>query len=163
VKLLPKPLSKEMFTWYTNQSAEDLKSDIQYHLSKWTGANLEGKFFSDGNFTIKSRWQLAVLNSFERELAYLNGEILQHADNRTAIKCTVRPNSIFPILFFGFLLLGLCYLGNHILNDQSLSKVEIVRVIFLLIGSMLILVFSHVAKKSLSDRFAGTFNLKPVK
>jgi hypothetical protein len=163
VKLLSKLLFEEEFIFYTDQSVEALKSDVQSFLSKTTSGNLKGDYFPDSKFAIKPRWQWAVINSFERADAVLKGQIFNDGFNQALVKFTVRPNSIFPILFFGFLSLGIFYLGSDILNYSSIDKLEFLRVISILTASLLILVYSRFVKKNLRDRFSGTFNLKPVR
>ena len=165
MRLLPKQIWKEEFYYYSDKSVDGLKSEIQQLFAKTKGwnfsVNLKGEFISDYEFKMTPKWQFAVIKSFEREVSYLNGQIFSDELNRTRVTFTVRPNSILLIFFFAFPLFGIFALTtNNIKGD--VNEARIVGAIFTFVVPTLMLLFGHLAKQGIKNRFIKTFDLRPV-
>jgi hypothetical protein len=165
MKLIPKHIWKEEFHYYSDNTVDGLKSEIQQLFDKTKGlnfsVNLTGEFTFDNEFKMTPKWQLVYIRNFEKDLSYLNGKIFSDEMNRTRVTFTVRPNSVFLIMFFAFLLFGLFELiSNNLFKDVYYAS--IFGVIFILVIPTLMLLFGHLAKQGIKNRFIETFDLRPV-
>jgi hypothetical protein len=162
VKIIPKQLWKEDFLYSSDQTMDELKTDMENVLSKskwWQmGINLTGSFFAPYAFRMTPKWQLAVFSN-GGSTAYLNGEIIAH-ENQTLVRFTVRPNSTFTIFFF---LIPLCIIISFITAKAQTDRNG------LLVGGACLFVFPIamyfacvISKSSLKDRFVETFKLKEL-
>jgi hypothetical protein len=162
VKLIPKQLWKEDFLYSSDQTIDELKTDIENVLSKkwWQmDINLTGSFFAPYAFRMTPKWQLAVFSN-GGSTAYLNGEMITH-ENQTLVRFTVRPNSTFTLFFFIAPLLMIIVMINSgkILTDQNGLVAEGI----FLVGVPVIMYFACVISKSaLKNRFVQTFKLKEL-
>lgn len=163
--ILPKIIWKEAFSYYSDNSVDGLKKDIQQLFSQSKerdfSINLTGKFTAEFEFQMIPKWQLAVIRNFEREESYLNGTIFSDEENRTRVDFTVRPNSIVPIFFFLFPMFGLIALtaGNE---NGNMNQGNIVGFVFAFVVPTGMALFGYFAKQSIKKRFVETFDLKPI-
>lgn len=123
--------------------------------------NLIGEFTSDFEFRMKPKWQSVVIQNFEREVSYLNGQIFSDEFKRTRVTFTVRPNSILLIFFFVFPLFGILALTTNNIKGNT-PEFLIVGLAFTFVVPALMLVFGHFAKQGIKNRFIKTFNLKAI-
>lgn len=165
MKLIPKHIWKEEFQYYSDNTVDGLKSDIQQLFDKTNGlnfsVNLTGEFISDYEFSMTPKWQLAIIRNIEKSLSFLNGKIFSDEMNRTRVTFTVRPNSIFLILFFALPIIGFFeIISNNLYRDAYYES--IFGVTFILVIPTLMLLFGYLAKQGIKNRFIETFNLQPV-
>jgi hypothetical protein len=66
--------------------------------------NLAGRFNSENSFTLTSKWSILSIGWIERSNAYLRGTLSDYNDG-TRIEVSVRPNSVFVILFYALIML----------------------------------------------------------
>jgi hypothetical protein len=161
MRLIPKQLWKEDFPYSSDQTMDELKTDIENVLNKkwWQmGINLTGSFFAMYAFQLTPKWQLAVFSN-GGSTAYLNGEIITH-ENQTLVRFTVRPNSTFTITFFlAPLLMIILFITGKIQTDRNSLLGE--GTFFLILP--IVMYFACVLSKSaLKDRFVQTFKLKEL-
>jgi len=165
VRILPKQIWKEEFNYYSDKSVDGLKGEIQQLFDKTNGwnfsVNLTGKFISENEFKMTPKWQFAVIKSFERKVSYLNGHIYSDELNRTRVTFTVRPNSILLIFFFLFPLFEIFALTTDNIKGD-VNETRILGAIFTFVVPALMLLFGHLAKQGIKNRFIKTFDLRPV-
>lgn len=165
MKFLPKQIWKEEFNYYSEKSVDGLKTDIQQLFDKTKGwnfsVNLTGEFTSEFEFKMTPKWQFAIIKSFERKVSYLNGQIHSDELKRTLVTFTVRPNSILLIFFFLFPMFGIFALTTDNIKGD-IQDARIVGLIFTFVIPALMLVFGHLAKQGIKNRFIKIFNLKPI-
>src|SRR5688572_19602847 len=100
------------YKYTTHNSVDDVRADIKAIIDKrWYdfSVNMTGRFKSDGSFTLTHKWSLAIIRWVGTSPAYLNGT-LSSEDNETIIETSVRPNSVFVLLFYLFIVLFLVQL-----------------------------------------------------
>lgn len=165
MRLLPKQIWKEEFQYYSYKSVDDLKFEIQQLFDQSEGCdpsvNLTGKFISEYEFKMTPKWQFAIIQSFEREISFLKGRIFNDELRRTQVTFTVRPNSIFLIFFLLFPAIGVFALRSGDI-EGDIDKIRFIGFIFIFIVPALMLLFGHLAKQGIKNRFIATFNLKPL-
>ena len=105
--------------------------------------------------------QFAVIQSFEREISFLKGRIFNDELRRTRVTFTVRPNSIFLIFFLLFPAIGVFALTSDDI-EGDIDKIRFIGFIFIFVVPALMLLFGHLAKQGIKNRFIATFKLKPL-
>lgn len=162
MNLIPKQIWKSTYHYYSDQPMDILKADIQQLLDQkegWTfSVNLKGEFTSEYEFNMTPKWQLANINSYERKISYLEGQIFQDESENTRVDLTIRPNSVLAIFFFLFPFIGFFIL----ISDEGKNGHVIGGLVFTLIVPLLMLLFGHFAKSGIKDTFVRAFDLKQL-
>ena len=124
--------------------------------------NLVGKFVEyPDTFYMTQKWWLGHIKNFEREPAILKGVITQKNENETTIEISVRPNSVFLILFVCFLLFSIYALYKAIITkDLNPTLVGMWPLVFAL---PLLFLFARAASTNLRKSFEKYLNLSPDK
>lgn len=111
-KKLYKTFYYDTFTYHLfspKQTVVDQLNEI-FAVNKGTlrSPNLDVKFVDyPDTFFMTQKWWLGHISNFEKEPAILKGVITKKNDNETIIEISVRPNSVYIILFVCFLPFGL--------------------------------------------------------
>lgn len=153
---------KKEYTFYSDKSIEALKSEIQEIFDKKSRRskyiNLKGEFTSSYTFKASPEWQLIYIRNFERDVAYINGEIIQDEQLKTSVKFTARPNFIFPLFFFSFSLPGInLFTTSNRINDKDSFQIGL---FFIFIAPIVMLFLGLLARNKIKNRFVNTFSLR---
>lgn len=166
MRILPKQLRKEEYHYYSDQSVEELRSEIQQLFDKTKQSNsyvnLTGVFVSEYEFQMVPKRQPVTIKNFERDMSYLNGQIFIDALKRTQITFSVRPNSIFAIFFFVFMVVGILALTLNNIKGE-ISEVKILGFVFTFLVPVMMLLFGYFTKKAIKSAFVKAFDLKSLK
>ena len=112
------------YKYTTHNSVDDVRTQIESILDRrWYdfSVNITGLFKTNGSFTLTHKWSLAIIRWIETSPAYLNGT-LSSEGNKTIMQISLRPNSLFVILFYLMTILFLFELfGGSLFVGQSKS------------------------------------------
>jgi hypothetical protein len=166
MQLLPKQLRKEEFEYYSEQSVEELREHIRYVLSEPPtldySVNLVGKFISENQFKMTPKWQFIPIRNYERDEAYLDGRMIPQDKNRTQVKFSIRPNTVFVILFFVFPFGSLMFLSTYFLDTTNNIGFLGGVFAFAVVVPGINLLLAGSAKKRIKENFISTFHLQPI-
>jgi len=165
MEFIPKLIWKEAYNYYSDKSADELKTDIQQLLDKTRGwdfsVNLTGKFTSEFEFKMTPKWQFAIIRGFEQKTSYLEGQIFVDEFKRTRVTFSVRPNSTLLIFLFTFPMIGIFALTTgNMKGDQEEAKM--VGLAFIFVVPVVMLLLGYFAKQDIKNCFVKTFDLKSI-
>ena len=118
--------------------------------------NIVGKIEEDNRFSFTPKWSLAYIQWIERSPAYLTGTLNSELD-KTIVKCTVRPNSLFIITFYlsVIILMWVLFGKNGFSNETKLFLLT-----FLPFGLLIVFGIMKYYTSQLRNRFEKIFRLK---
>ena len=156
------PLWKTHYVYYSDKPLESLRFDMEqlFENSKRirVPVNLTGQFTAQYDFLITPKYQFVTIQNFEQEMSFIRGHISMNKSNKSEISFTVRPNSIFVILFFIFPVFGIiAFMSN--MYKSKLANSEIVGFIFTIGVPLLMLIFGHFAKRQIRTAFIKALDL----
>ena len=150
------------YKYTTHNSVDDVRADVEAIIDRrWYdfSVNMTGRFKSDGSFIFTHKWSLAIIRWVETSPAYLNGTISSE-DSKTIIETSVRPNSLFVLLFYLFIALFLVQLvGRSIIIGESKS----VSLIYFLVFGLILFGFMQLFTIGLKNRFERLLRITPDK
>jgi hypothetical protein len=166
LKLIPKQILSEYYCYYSDRTVDDLKTEIQQLFDKTSGwnfsINLKGTFTAENEFKAMPKWQLVQIRGGEsNEIASITGKIFQNEFHQTEVDFKVSPNSIIPILFFIFPVIGILALTHQKIGGDKNDAI-IVGICFTFLVPTLMLILGYQAKKGLKERFVDTFGLREL-
>ena len=118
--------------------------------------NIVGKIEEDNKFSFTHKWCLAYIEWIERSPAYLTGTLASEG-NKTIVKCTVRPNSVFIISLYLSVIIFLWVLfgKNGFANGPKLFLLA-----FLPLGLLIVYGVMKYYTTRLLNRFENKLKLK---
>jgi hypothetical protein len=165
MNLLPAPLRKEYFQYYSPKPIDKLKEDIQGVLDSakaWNASvNLQGSFTGRYEFSLTPKFQMMHIRNFERKVAYIHGKLRPDDTNSTIVDFSVRPNSIFTIFFVVFPCIGILGFIKNI-GPEDTTDLLILCGLLMFVFPLFFVGMSYVAKQDVKNRFVDTFRLKPI-
>lgn len=120
--------------------------------------NLNGNFINDTEFIITPKWSLAIIRWLERDLTYLKGR-LEAVSNQTTITITIRPNSIFVIMFYLFIILSVLEPLNGVFINEINATLKL---LFFPLFAVIILSVILFSTYRMRRRFERLLNLTPL-
>ena len=123
------------------------------------GPNLNGRFVEyPDKFYITPKWAFEYIRNFETKPAYLKGAITEKNNNETIIEISVRPNSVYLILFVFFLPISLYWLYKAAITKNLITLLSGLWLIFCL---PLLFFFAKNASNKLRKSFESYMNMTP--
>jgi hypothetical protein len=98
--------------YYTNRSVDSVQSDIKkITTKKWKNfsENITGTFDGESSFKLSQKWSLIQIGWFESMPSYISGTISIEG-NKTKVTTSLRPNPMFVLLFYTFIVFFICEL-----------------------------------------------------
>lgn len=161
MKILPRQLRKENYSYFSSKSVADLKGDFKRLFdSKWYdfSTNLDGEFKKDDEFIITKKitfWSSPAGNSY----TLLKGK-LSSENRQTRIDLTVIPNPIVNIFTFVFPIFGLMSFYVTIFSPkENWNETLVVGIVFTFLVPIASAFYSQFAKNDLRNKFVETFKL----
>lgn len=123
-------------------SIENVRDEIKSVINRKSlnfSRNLTGRFYSDTEFIATPKWSFAIIHWIETDLTYLKGKLANDLE-KTIIHVTVRPNSIFVILFYIFAALSFSQLVgiSRIGNDDPVFRFLFFPLFVIIVTSLMI-------------------------
>ena len=85
-----------------NDSIENIRAEIESITNRrWHdfSSNITGRFKLDNSFILTHKWSFTIIKWLETDPAYLTGSLTRE-DDKVLITTSLRPNSLFVILFY---------------------------------------------------------------
>ena len=164
MKLIPRHLRPDYYSFCSQKSVGDLKTDLQTLFdNNWYdfSVNLTGDFTSDNDFQITKKISASFSKSGSSGSTSLKCKVYADTD-KTVVDIIVKPNpqlyvwTIVPLLFA---LLMLYSIVRHSTNDLT---VAIVIIVILLLIPFAARFYGQATKTELKDTFVETFKLTKI-
>lgn len=125
--------------------------------------NLSGQFdeYPD-TFTLTPKWSPAIIRNFESRAAYLKGRISETACGKTKIEVSVKPNSVYGILFLPFAAFGIYSLVRAFTVQGNQSNLY-GGLFILIIGLPLLIGFARAMAGGLLSDFEKYLDIQSAK
>lgn len=164
MKFLPQYLKTEFYTYYSQKSVSELKSDLNALFeNKWYdfSVNLSGEFINQNEFQVTKK--ISFVFSKNGSTASTKLKCKLYTDNKsTLIDIAVKPSpqlyvwTIIPALFALLILYSIIL---HSTNDLTVGII-IIAILFMLPFAARL--YGQAAKNELKITFADTFKLTKV-
>lgn len=149
-------------TYVTHEPLEDFNVKLKSIVDRrWYdfSENITGNVHADGNFTLTHKWSFTYIIWFETSPAYLSGTISPDIRG-TIITSTVRPNSMFVILFY---LLSALFLFELLGSNTFVKGPKLFKLIFIPFFNLILFGIIKFYTTGLRNRFEKILNLRSAK